>query len=413
VNKKRTFLWASLALGPVPAMIPTVFWSEAAQAETRDQAFNAFAASGYSYCDAVVLASRWNQQPLDVKVTIGRKIDSGGAAVVKSELAAARAAAMKDPSKGCRFWDAGFQYSDAEKLAKIWKTSVDSAKTMVEQKLLTDGGEGRLHALLAQAPVATKPAPAKPPQPSQNQDMTAFFASSYTYCDAKVLSSHWASSVDDAKALIGRKIGWGNADIVKSELQSARAEAQKDPKRACTFWDAGFQYSDAEKLAKIWKTSVDAAKATVQQKILTDGGENRVRALLGQPIKQAAAANKPAAPPDQDLQSFFGTGYGYCDAKVLSAHWSTSVEDAKATVGRKIGYGNGAFVTSELRLARAEATKDPSRGCTFWDAGYEYADAEKLAKAWKTSVGDAKAMVEKKLLVDGGQARIDALLRAK
>jgi hypothetical protein len=378
-------LWASLVLGG-----PS--FSTVVRADGRDQAIAAFAASGYTYCDAVVLASRWHQQPLDVKATIGRKVSGGSGDVVKTELARARTDAQKDPSRRCPFYETGLEYGDAQKLAQLWKTSVDNAKALVEQKILTDGGEQRVHALLGQ--------PARQPGLSQNNDLAAFLASGYTFCDAKVLAAHWGSSVDDAKATVGRKIGWGNASIVETELRHARDEALKDSRRGCRFYETGLTYGDAVKLSQLWTTSVDKAKALVEQKILYEGGEQNLRAILG----------PPEPTPNDDLASFFTSGYTYCDAKVLAAHWKSSLDDAKATVGVKVGRGITDYVKDELRLARAEAQKDPSRGCRFDETGLRYGDAQKLAKLWKTSVDKAKALVEQKILTDGGEQRIHALL---
>lgn len=113
------------------------------------------------------------------------------------------------------------------------------------------------------------------------KEMQAFAASQYTYCDAKVLSAIWKESVGDAKSMIGRKIGWGDQQTLNGVLRQARREARAHPERGCDFWEAGFNYQDAEVLARIWKLSVEESKAFVQEKIL-DGNELLVRQLLAQ-----------------------------------------------------------------------------------------------------------------------------------
>jgi hypothetical protein len=111
--------------------------------------------------------------------------------------------------------------------------------------------------------------------------MKAYAHSKYTYCDAKILSSFWQQSVEESKARIGRKIGWGgeNITILNQMLTDARTQAKQHRERRCQFLEAGFVYEDAKKLAGLWKMSVDQAKANVENKIL-DGNEAQVRKLL-------------------------------------------------------------------------------------------------------------------------------------
>lgn len=46
--------------------------------------------------------------------------------------------------------------------------------------------------------------------------------SGYHDCDAKILAALWHSTPYGAKKTVGRKIGWGNRDIVEQELKRAR-----------------------------------------------------------------------------------------------------------------------------------------------------------------------------------------------
>jgi hypothetical protein len=111
-----------------------------------------------------------------------------------------------------------------------------------------------------------------------------FFASKYTYCDAKMLSFLWRQSIDESKSRIGRKVGWGDDKVLEGMLRRARNQAQKLPKARCNFHEAGFTYQDAEKLSRIWRTSPGQSKSLVEQKIM-GGGESKVRSLLGKPRK--------------------------------------------------------------------------------------------------------------------------------
>lgn len=109
-----------------------------------------------------------------------------------------------------------------------------------------------------------------------------FLTSKYTYCDAKMLSFLWRQSLDESKARIGRKIGWGDENILTDMLYRARLNAQKVPKARCNFHEAGYTYQDAQKLSQIWRRSIGESKSIVEQKIL-GGGELVVRELLGRP----------------------------------------------------------------------------------------------------------------------------------
>ena len=110
--------------------------------------------------------------------------------------------------------------------------------------------------------------------------MEAYASSSYTYCDAKVLSGFWRASIYESKLLIGRKIGWGDIAILNGMLATARDNAKRDPALRCTFAETDFTYEDAERLAAYWKTSTAEAKTRIELKIL-DGMEASLLGWLG------------------------------------------------------------------------------------------------------------------------------------
>ena len=124
----------------------------------------------------------------------------------------------------------------------------------------------------------------------------------------------------------------------------------------------------------------------------------RARALV-----IAAVLGLPAtvyADTDDAIRLFTSSKYTYCDAKLLAGLWQQSVADAKATIGRKVGGGNPAAIERALVGARKRAARTRLR-CSYQEAGLTYDDAERLAKLWKRSVTDAKAMIEAKLLTGG------------
>jgi len=116
-------------------------------------------------------------------------------------------------------------------------------------------------------------------QSSNAEDIRAWTTSGLTYCDAVVLSKHWRVSVDESKVLVGRKIRSNNKPTLNAVLRQARSDSDKNAAKRCGFADTGFSYNDAEKLAKLWKTSVSDAKARVERKAST-GNSSVVHELL-------------------------------------------------------------------------------------------------------------------------------------
>jgi hypothetical protein len=116
-------------------------------------------------------------------------------------------------------------------------------------------------------------------QSSDAADLRAWGTSGLTYCDAVVLSKHWRLSVSQSKVLVGRKIRSNNKPTLNAALKQARAGAWNSSSKRCEFDDTGFSYSDAEKLAKLWKTSVTDAKSRVERKA-SAGDSSVVRDLL-------------------------------------------------------------------------------------------------------------------------------------
>lgn len=113
-------------------------------------------------------------------------------------------------------------------------------------------------------------------------DDLAAFTAKYNYCDAKILASFWKVSEVDAKARGGAKLAAHAADAVEGALTGGRQAGA-----ACTFADTGFTYDDAVALSKLWKVSVEEAKAALASK-QTAG----LRDLANQVVAEARTAGK-------------------------------------------------------------------------------------------------------------------------
>jgi hypothetical protein len=89
------------------------------------------------------------------------------------------------------------------------------------------------------------------------------------------------------------------------------------------------------------------------------------------------ARSRDVVVPDDPLQSFFASGYRYCDAKLLGDFWDLGILESKLTIGRKINNGIGYAVPGILSMSR-----NAGHACEWSDIGYTYADAEQLAAIW-------------------------------
>ncbi len=227
----------------------------------------------------------------------------------------------------------------------------------------------------------------------KRDDMRAFQAA-YSTCDARVLSYYWKMSVRDAKLQIGQKVNAGLAAGLTNQLQSARSDASRDESKHCTYRDAGFTPADAKRLADKWNMSLSDTKAMIGRKA-TSGSVGYLRTALLE--------------PEQDTSAFLAK-FTYCDAKILSALWRNSVSDAKALAGYKIRVGQRATVDSALIAARRMTKNDPSKRCSYSEAGFSYSDAERLSRAWGMSVSDTKVLIETKV-AEGGIATVREALK--
>lgn len=174
------------------------------------------------------------------------------------------------------------------------------------------------------------------------------------------------------------------------QVTQARPSRQQ---RLAAFARAGYDYDDAEVLARYWNGDMTPFDAK-----LAAGG----KLLAGDP--KAPVPIEPDQSPwdvDGDVArvAYFNNGYGYTEAVKLAELWEItgpeSLSEVKATAGRKIMAGVSPFGEdpefSNDELIAAEA---------FLDAGYDYADAERLARIWEIEddVWSAKVIAGNKIL---------------
>ena len=118
----------------------------------------------------------------------------------------------------------------------------------------------------------------------------------------------------------------------------------------------------------------------------------------GNPVTPPANPNDPAIKADEAaLNAFFNAGYTWDDAVKLAKAWHLSdPSDAKIMGGKKIEAHEA--LPFQPKAANVKAAKEQTAVIKFWDAGYKQKDAVKLAKIWHVSTYQAKVDGGKKLL---------------
>ncbi|GAB1640607.1 hypothetical protein [Krasilnikovia sp. MM14-A1259] len=178
------------------------------------------------------------------------------------------------------------------------------------------------------------------------------------------------------------------APSASASTPPSQAELQKD-------WDAyfaaGYDYDDAVKLAKLWKSGADigAVKAEAGRRILA--GETL-------PFKPTPGNTPIPSTEQKQLDAFFGAGYGYDDAVKLAKLWHLpDPYHAKVAAGKRVLAGQTLPIKPDPK--QAEEAQVAKQYDAYFAAGYDYNDAVRLAKLWHLpSPADAKAAAGKKLL---------------
>lgn len=114
---------------------------------SADQFTDAYDASPYTFCDAVMVGVLYGVNGVEGKSKIGANIlQGGGYPEVERLLGQARAGGVQ-----CGFEDTGYQFADAQIMAGIWVLSVDQAKSKIAE-VVSAGFRDGLNRALATAP---------------------------------------------------------------------------------------------------------------------------------------------------------------------------------------------------------------------------------------------------------------------
>jgi hypothetical protein len=141
-------------------------------------------------------------------------------------------------------------------------------------------------------------------QTNAQQELEAYGHSKYGFWDAKLLANFWNQSVDETKAMIGKRWLSGGSAIVDLDrsLANARTQAQNSAQQLLLFKEF-HTFDDAEVLAKFWgePTPLDA-KLRAERKMISGDGD-----LVDQLL---AEARRPVAQPDF-IDNLAGTQWRY------------------------------------------------------------------------------------------------------
>ncbi len=121
-----------------------------AQNYSQEEEFRAFQKSDYTYWDAAVLASFWNQEVLEAKSRIGRKVLWSGndQSALSMMLVDARVKALGTVDALNLYSQSDFTYDDAAALAEYWgDASPYESKLRIERNLVL-GNEQAIHQML-------------------------------------------------------------------------------------------------------------------------------------------------------------------------------------------------------------------------------------------------------------------------
>ncbi|MEU8821283.1 hypothetical protein [Actinoplanes sp. NPDC048796] len=127
------------------------------------------------------------------------------------------------------------------------------------------------------------------------------------------------------------------------------------------------------------------------------------------PVAAAPAVSASSAPSDEELQkrweAYAAAGYGLGDAEKLAKIWRLRDTSAvKAEAGRRLLLGETLPVGPHQDVVPSDPATSPEQDkqyAAFFDAGYVWADAERLATIWHLSDPPAAKLEAGKRLLAG------------
>ena len=165
------------------------------------------------------------------------------------------------------YFDAGYDYDDAVQLSALWHVKADISKVKAEAGRRLLAGETLPFPATPNPPDPTTD-PNDPAIKAEQAQLAAFFDAGYTWTEAEKLAKIWhLADPSDAKTMAGKKLLAGETLPVKPK--PANVAAAKEQKEVDAFFKKGYSVEDAIKLAQTWHLkSTYAAKVEGGKRIL-------------------------------------------------------------------------------------------------------------------------------------------------
>lgn len=105
------------------------------------------------------------------------------------------------------------------------------------------------------------------------------------------------------------------------------------------------------------------------------------------------------AAEEKARDKYFDEGYGLGDGEELAKIWKTDITSAKTRAGQMLLDGKKLPIKPPVAPPDSPTTAQEAQADAFFDKGYDFADAEQLAKLWKLPTPwDAKVAAGKKIM---------------
>lgn len=195
----------------------------------------------------------------------------------------------------------------------------------------------------------------------------------------------WWHPAGTSRTLVVSPAAGGQSNASADPSPSPQAHNQQAEFDA--YFSAGYDYTSAQQLAKLWNMT-DLAQVKTKA-----GGE----LLDGQPLPVT-----PPGPPETEQQraedAFFSYGYDYQDAVQLGSLWQQgNITTIKAEAGQKLL--DGQSLPIQPSGGSDESGGQAASLQAYFAGGYDYNDAVKLARLWRSdNIGQIKVRAGEKLL---------------
>ena len=218
---------------------------------------------------------------------------------------------------------------------------------------------------------------------------SSYWTADWSWCDVHLIARAFGTTDDAASAEMQRMLKDGEEARLRSTLEEVRGAVEPTGWAVCPY-DEVYTWQDALALAGLWGVDTLETKARIEAKLMFHGEEH-----LGEELKAAYAARTDDGTMGDitDVTPFFDAGLQWCDAEVLGAYWGTDFYAAKVFFSHKVAAGNLRYAKQAVKQARNALTVNTTL-CPFNDLGYGYDDAKVLSARWRISYDEAMARVE-------------------